>query len=100
MREPLFPPYAPVQSRGRLQCYVLGCRQPLSLSTRHRLYGLVASCESHDPSRQGYGADWAPVLPSGAPKRSGPEGGTRVPVTSPLAPISPAPVRLPTPIEF
>ena len=98
MREALFPPYAPVQSRGRLQCYVLGCRQPLSLSTRHRLYGLVASCESHDPSRQGYGADWVPLTPAGAPRRSGPAGGPREPIPVPPAPMPPS--RQPAPIEF
>jgi hypothetical protein len=68
-------------------CYVLGCRDLPVLSTGHKRFGLVATCNSHDPARQGYGvAMVSPVNGSTTTTRNG--GGAKVPV-SPVSPVIP-----------
>jgi hypothetical protein len=38
-----------------MACYVLGCADQTVLCTDHKTFGMVESCEGHEPSRHGYG---------------------------------------------
>jgi hypothetical protein len=79
-------------------CYVLGCDPSISrpvIGARHRMYGNVVCCASHDPNRHGYGMPLvnAPVAaPQASAKATGPhvDGGTKVPVSRPAPIVPPA----------
>lgn len=37
-----------------MTCYVIGCHQPVTVGSVHKLFGRVESCASHYPDRVGY----------------------------------------------
>lgn len=64
-------------NRGLILCYVLGCREVASLCTHHKVFGLIASCGSHNPDRHGYGLP-EPLRASARPSQDDAQGGSKV----------------------
>jgi hypothetical protein len=77
-------------------CYVLGCSdQRATQSAQHKLFGRVATCDSHHPDRGGIGLPFgsldAPVAPAAPVAAPPPAGGTRQRLTVSADPRRPKP---------
>ncbi|HEY8409923.1 MAG TPA: hypothetical protein VIK76_00890 [Pyrinomonadaceae bacterium] len=74
------------------QCYIQGCSDDAIMSVRHRLFGLVATCNGHNPIRHAYDlplvSAFESLIANRGPKTDTPGGGSKV-LASPFAPIIP-----------